>query len=104
MASEDSDQIVSGFPSIHRLRDLSDVDETGRRSMRTAGDKFDTSHELLEVFSLRAPKRMPLKERDDRLQQVRTASHDVAVQVLPVVVVPVVDDHLTHSKELTELV
>ena len=33
MASEDSDQIVSGFPSIHRLNDLSDFDETGRRSV-----------------------------------------------------------------------
>ena len=28
MASEDSDQIVSGFPSIHRLSDLSDCYET----------------------------------------------------------------------------
>ena len=46
---------------------------------------------------------MPLKERDDRFQQVRTASYDIAVQVLPVVVVPVVDDHLTHSKEFTKI-
>jgi hypothetical protein len=68
MASEDSDQIVSGLPSIHRLSDLSDFDETGRRSVRISGDELDTSHELLEVFSLRAPKRMLLEERDDRLQ------------------------------------
>src|SRR5437773_11906428 len=33
MASEDSDQIASGFPSIHRLRDLSVSDETDRRSV-----------------------------------------------------------------------
>ena len=33
MASEDSDQIGFGFPSIHRLNDLSDFDETGRRSV-----------------------------------------------------------------------
>ena len=46
---------------------------------------------------------MLLEERDHRLQQVRAASYDVAVQVLPVVVIPVVDDHLTHSKELTKL-
>lgn len=31
MASEDSDQLVPGFSSIHRLSDLSDLDETGRR-------------------------------------------------------------------------
>ena len=103
MASEDSDQIVPGFPSIHRLSDLSDFDETGRSSVRTTDDELDTSDELLEVLLLRAPKRMPLEERDHRFQQVRTASHDVAVQVLPVVVIPVVDDHLTHSKELTQL-
>ena len=47
---------------------------------------------------------MPLEERNDRLQQIRPASYDVAVQVLPVVVIPIVDDHLTHSKELTQFV
>src|SRR5207253_10398143 len=31
MASEDSDELVPGLPSIHRLSDLSDFDETCRR-------------------------------------------------------------------------
>ena len=47
---------------------------------------------------------MQREERDDRLQQIRATSHDIAVQVLPVIVVPVVDDHLSHSEELMELV
>ena len=46
---------------------------------------------------------MLLEERDDRPEQIRATSHDVAVQVLPVIVVPVVDDHLTNSKELTKV-
>lgn len=47
---------------------------------------------------------MLLEERDDRLQQIAPLTHDIAVQVFPVVVVPVVDEHLTHSEGLMELV
>src|SRR5206468_8403779 len=46
---------------------------------------------------------MLLKERDDRLEEVCAPSHDEAVEVLPVIVIPVVDEHLTHSEELMEL-
>jgi hypothetical protein len=104
MASEDSDELVSGFSSIHRLSNLSDLDETGRRPVGAGGDEVDASCELLEVSVLRGVARMPPEERNDRLQQICPPSHDVAVQVLPVVVVPVVDKHLTHSEELMELV
>ena len=44
------------------------------------------------------------EERDDRLQQVVPVADDVAEQVLAVVVVPLVLEHLTDSEEVTELV
>ena len=44
------------------------------------------------------------EERDDPPEQVGSSMNGVAVQVLPVVVVPPVDVHLSHSKELAELV
>jgi hypothetical protein len=35
MASEDSDQLVPGFLSIHGLSDFSDRDDAGWRQMKT---------------------------------------------------------------------
>jgi hypothetical protein len=69
-----------------------------------ATTRVDASHEGLEVMSLRAAELVPLEERNHRLQQICPLSHDVAVQMFPVVVVPVVDEHLSHSEELMELV
>ena len=47
---------------------------------------------------------MPLEEWNDRPQQLAPLSHDVAIQVLAVVVVSPIGDHLTHPEELSELV
>ncbi len=44
------------------------------------------------------------KERDHRLQQLIAPSHDVSVEVLPVVVIPPVENHLSDTEEVTELV
>lgn len=87
MASEDSDEVVPGFAPVHRLSDLSDLDETASAQMTAVGDQLDTPHELLEVLLLRGPHRMLLEERDYRSQEIDAASHDESVQVLVVVVV-----------------
>jgi hypothetical protein len=47
---------------------------------------------------------MLLEERDDRSEELVALAHDVSVQVLPVVVIPPVDDHLTDTEEVTKLV
>ena len=59
---------------------------------------------LLKVVPLGRSQRIPLEERDDRFQQIRAATHGVAVYMLPVVVAPVVHVHLTYSEELPQLV
>jgi hypothetical protein len=104
MVSEDSEELVPGLSSVHRLRDLNDLDETVDRLVTACRDEFDTAGELLEVLLLRAAERMLLEEWNDRFEQVRSPSHDVPIQMLPMVVVPLVRDHLTNAKELTELV
>jgi hypothetical protein len=104
MASEDSDQIVPGLSAIHRLRDLDDRDETVDRLVTAGGDELDASHELLEVVTLRGPQRILLKERNDDVLQLAASSYDVSVQVLAMVVVSPIRDHLTSAEELTKLV
>ena len=87
MVSEDSDQVVSGLPPVHRLRDLGDLDETVDIQMMAGGDELDTPSELLEVLLLRGPHPVLLEERNNRLQQIRATPHDVSVQVLPMIVI-----------------
>jgi hypothetical protein len=86
MVSEDSDQVVSGFPSVHRLSDLCDLEKTRRREMTPMFHELNARRKLLEVRLLRCPERKPLEERDDPLDQIRTARNDVLTHVLPVVV------------------
>ena len=103
MASEDSDQFVSGFLPVRRLRDLRDLDETADRLVSTGRHEFDAAGELLEVLLLRTQHRMLSEERDDRLQKITATTHDVAQHVLSMVVVPLVRDHTAHAEELTQL-
>jgi hypothetical protein len=104
MASEDSDEIVSGFPPIHRLDDLDDLQQPAAGQMATAGHELDAMSELLKVEPLGRPERILAKERNDPLEEILSTTHDVAVQVLPMVVRPSVDVHPPHSKEITQLV
>jgi len=90
MASEDSDELVSRFPTIHGLGDLRDLDETFGRLVPACRDELHAVRELLEVHLLGALHRMLPKERNDRLQQISTSPYDVAQHVLPMIVVPVV--------------
>ena len=104
MASEDSDQLVPGFPSVHRLHHFDDLRETAGRLVAPFGHLLDTRSKLLEVEPLGRSKRMLPEERDHPLQQILSTTNDVAVEVLPVVVMPPVDVHLPRSEELTQLV
>jgi hypothetical protein len=73
MASEDSDEIVSGFPPVHRLHDLDDVGKARASQVMPVSHHLDAKSELLEVETLRRAQRMRPKERDDPLEQVLPA-------------------------------
>lgn len=103
MVSEDSDEFVPGLLPVHRLCDLRDLDEAVGGQMPAGGDELDAASELLEVLLLRAPHRMLSEERDNRLQQGGTLPNHVSLQVLAVVVVPLVGEHLPDSEELTKV-
>ena len=104
MASEDSDEVVSGFAAIHRLSDLGDLDETASTQMTAVSHELNTPRELLEVLLLRGPHRMLLEERNDPFEEIDAASHDESVQMLAVVVGAVISHHHSHPEELPELV
>jgi len=104
VASEDSNQLRPGFPSIHRRHDLSDVHKSVACEMPSCDDKVYARDKLGEVVSLRGAQLSLLKERYHYFQQITASANDITVQMLRVVVRAPVDQHLTHSKELTQLV
>ena len=103
MASEDSDQILSGLLVIHRLRDLSDLDQTFGVPMSSAGHDVHAQDELLEVPLLDGPERMGSEERNDPLDELVAPADDVLMQVLPVVVGATIDVDAPDAEELHEL-
>jgi hypothetical protein len=70
--------------------------------MPASVDEFDTLRKLLEVVLLRRQQRMLAEERYDRLQQVSSPTYHVAVQMLAMVVVPPIRDHLSDTEEPTK--
>jgi hypothetical protein len=104
MVSEDSDQFVPGLLAVHRLSDLGDLNETVPGQMAPVVNHPDDLRELLEVRSFRASERVLLEERNDPLHEVQPPPHDVAVQMLAMVVVPPIGDDGPHPEELTKLV
>src|SRR2546427_11909930 len=80
MASEDSDELVPGFPSVHRLHDLDDLRKADVRLVATFGHQLDARSELLEVESLGRTKWILPKERNDPFEQILSTTNDVAVQ------------------------
>ena len=104
MASEDSDQLPSGLLAIHCLHDFGDVRESVVCAMRATSNHANALRELLEVTLLRRTHRMPLEERNDRVDQIRSTSNGVSKQVLPMVVVPAIRKHGSHAEEPHELV
>ena len=103
MVSEDSDQVVSGLFSIHRLSDLRYVRKTQVSPMDTARDQLYTARELFEIALLRRMQLVYREERDDRLDQLAPTAYHESIQVLSVVVVAPVGDHASHSEKAPEL-
>ena len=71
MASEDSEEFVSGSSPIHRLRDLYDLRETLSGQVAIVGHQFHAGSELLKVEALCRAERIPAEERNDRLHELR---------------------------------
>src|SRR5439155_27133340 len=90
MASEDSDQLLSGFAMVHRLSELGDLDQPFAGQVPIRLHDVHAVCELLEVQSLRGPQRMPTKERNDHFNEIAPPSDDVLKQVLLVVVASLV--------------
>jgi hypothetical protein len=103
MASEDSDEVGPGFPVIHRLRELSDLDQAGTRKVPSRLDYLHAPRERLEVATLRGLERKPPEERNDPLHQVRPLVYVVLEEVLTVVVAAAVEEDPSHSEEASEL-
>ena len=103
MASEDSDELMSGLAVVHRLSDANDLQETVTTRVTSGLDHRHARRELLEVISLRRSKRMLAEERNDRLHEIRASAHDVLAQVLSVVVVPPVHEDAPHPEESLKL-
>jgi hypothetical protein len=103
MVSEDSDQVVPGLFSIHRLSDLGDVRETRTGQVSASRDQLQAAGKLLEIPLLRRMQRMSREERDDRVDQLAPTTHRESIQMLLVVVVPPIRDHASHFEEALEL-
>ena len=104
MASEDSEKLEPGLLAIHRLGDLHDPDEPVFRQMLAGIDQLKTLRKLREVLALGRVQRVCLKEWNDHVDQIRPSPHNVAIQVLSVLVVTPVGNHLSHTEELLQFV
>src|SRR5215207_362467 len=87
MASEDSDQVRTGLPAIHGLRDLDDLQQSLAGPVEPFVDHIHAARELLEVRTLGRPERIPLEERNDVFEEIVAALHHVLRHVLTIVVV-----------------
>ena len=81
MASEDSDEIVSGFLPVHRLHDLGDLRQTVTGQMVTASHEFDAVRKLLEVVPLCRAQGVLPEEWNDPFQQIASPTDRVAMYV-----------------------
>ena len=96
--SEDSDYLGTWTALIHVLGNLDDFYQTLCSPMRSRLNAPQTFHELQEVISLGSSKRIPVEERDDRLDQITPASNAVPIQVHLVVVVSPIDVDIANPK------
>jgi hypothetical protein len=103
MASEDSEEIVSGFTSVHCLHDLDDFYKTSLRLVSSSCHELDARSELLKIEPLGTAKRMLLEKRNNALPKILPSVNRVAIQVFSVVVIPPVNVDLSHSKKVAQL-
>src|SRR5262245_59352033 len=102
MASEDF-QYFGWLSEVHRLGDLRDLDETWHREVPALIHELDDPSEFGEVVSLRRPQRVLHEERDNDVPQIAIPIHAVAVQILPMIVLPAVDVDTSAAEELHQV-
>ena len=103
MASEDSDEVMTGLLVIHRFGNASDLDKTLPRQVPPRLDHIHARRKASEVEPLRGTKRMLAKERDNRPHEITALRHGVLAQVLLVVVMSSVHVQPPYSEELLKL-
>jgi hypothetical protein len=102
LVSEDSDELLSRFPAVHRLRDARNLDQSFNIQMTPHHHKVDTLCELGEVIALRCTQRVTAEKRDDLFHQRRPGIDDELAKMLAMVVVPPVEKNPANPKELPE--
>ena len=103
MASEDSDQLMSGSLPIHCFCNLCNFDETSYFLMQAIINHAHTTSKPLKVCLLDSVQRVSLKERYDRSQEILSAVNNELGQMLTVIIVSLRDIHTTHAKEALQL-
>jgi hypothetical protein len=104
MVSEDSDQILSGFLTVHGFRDRRNVDEPLVGEVPTDRCELDHHRELVEVATLGRSQRESPEEWDDHIHEIVPPADDIPVHVLSVVVAPSIRNDLADAEEVAKLV
>lgn len=102
MASEDSDQIVSGLAVVHRLSKFRDLRKTLMGPVSSRVHKLQAADKLLKVSLLRRSQRERIEERNDPRDQIAPPTHRVAIQAFCVVVAPLIRDDAANLEEVHE--
>ena len=102
MASEDFDQVGSGFLVIHRLCEFEDLNQTTWMKVLTFCHQTDALRERLEVSSFCSPKLVPLKERNDDVIQLTESSNVIPEQVFSVIVVSTIPINRPDPEEVRQ--
>jgi hypothetical protein len=104
MASEDSDQFISGFLMIHRLHDCRDFRQSLTGEVMADRAQIDAALELGEVISLARSQRISLEERNNDLAEIISPAHYEVPKIFFVVVMSSIDVDRSNSEEFAELV
>ena len=102
MASEDSDQLRSGFLMVHRLQQLEDSNQALRMEVLSSFQKLHAARKRQEVRLLCCPEWIPLEERNDHVRQLDESADVVSVQVLLVVVMPSIPMDTSNPEEVPQ--
>jgi hypothetical protein len=103
MASEDSDQLLSGLPVIHGLGDFGDLYQTCSSQMSIGIDQLHTPCELLEILLFRRSQWVLAEERNDRPRKIIPPADQVLSEIFLMVVVALVDEDPTDAEDRLQL-
>jgi hypothetical protein len=89
---------------VHRLRDMSDLDQTGHREMATFDHQPHDAGKPAELIAFCRSQWVRLEKRNDADDKIIEGPDVVAVQVFPVVVVAAIAADTPTSEEQLQLV